>query len=68
MNHVDRIDVDVDTMPEPARLRPSIEAAILGRGLADGPEATIARAVGAAVATATRTSPTPPVTPSGSPS
>lgn len=49
MTHLDRLDVDVDAAPEPGFLRAGIEAALHGRALGHGPEATIALAVSAAV-------------------
>ena len=48
-NRIDRLDIRVDTMPEPGLLRPSIEAALAGRALGDGSEAAIGRAVRDAV-------------------
>ena len=46
---VDRIDVHVDTAPEPGLIRPAIEAAVAGRHTPPGPEATLVGAVAAAV-------------------
>jgi hypothetical protein len=47
-NRIDRLDISVDLMPEPGLLRPSIEAALAGRALAESSEAAIGRAVRAA--------------------
>jgi autotransporter translocation and assembly factor TamB len=58
MTHLDRLDVDVDAAPEPGFLRPAIEAALHGRGLAHGPESTIALAVTAAVLQSARSAAT----------
>lgn len=49
MTQLDRLDVTVSAPPNPGLLRPSIEAAIRGRPLAEGPEAAIGRAVRDAV-------------------
>jgi hypothetical protein len=54
MNDVDRIDVPVDRSPEPGFLRATIEAVLVGRPTAPGPEHTIALAVRDAVATRPR--------------
>jgi len=54
MTHLDRLDVSVDSTPDPGLLRPTMEAALSGRALPQGPEATIASSVAAAVRAATR--------------
>ena len=49
---IPRLNVSVGSMPVPALLRPSIEAALEGRALDGGPESTVGRAVAEAARTA----------------
>lgn len=53
MTHLDRLDVTVDSAPDPGLLRPTMEAALRNRATPHGPEATIAASVAAAVRAAT---------------
>jgi hypothetical protein len=57
MTHHDRLDITVERAPNPGLLRPTMEAALHGRALPEGPEATIARSV-ADVARAVSATPT----------
>jgi len=54
MTHLDRLDVTVDSTPDPGLLRPTMEAALHDRALPHSPEATIAASVAAEVRAATR--------------
>jgi hypothetical protein len=50
MSDIGRLDVSVDSAPEPGLLRPVIEAVLAGRATTPGPEQAIALAVRDAVA------------------
>lgn len=52
MTHLDRLDITVERAPNPGLLRPTMEAALRGGALPEGPEATIARTVADAARTA----------------
>ncbi|MCW3819208.1 hypothetical protein ONA91_32680 [Micromonospora sp. DR5-3] len=52
---IPRLDVDVDSAPNPGLIRPTIEAALAGRALPAGPETALAQAVANAVTALTTT-------------
>ena len=54
MSDIGRLDVSVDSVPEPGLMRPVIEAVLAGRATAPGPEQAIALAVRNAVAASAR--------------
>jgi hypothetical protein len=59
MTDIDRLDVHVDSAPNPGLIRSRIEAALAGRPGEPGPERAIGQAVADAVATSARRGPGP---------